>query len=506
MKKLIFILGCLAATVCHATAAGTVTLSSHLRGTVLALAPVRAIIGSRTVNVMDSPYLAACNGMTDDSAAFAAACNAVAAYTVGTVLIPGPMKLVTPYTTPVGYQGHIAIRGTSGSSSILLGANITYPITFDLSAGPNNGALNVAELTDLGFNSNGFTANGAALISYGQIPSSENNAGPTVRSLTIQGGGFTNGVVLNNVWHARVGQLYGYGSPATYDSGAGPGSGSLIAFTGQCVNDTVAVVQCDFWHSTISAVAGATQTFQGIEISQVNAVQSPFAFLFDGLAGEGCGAIQIVNCQVDNGNNTKQSHGYAIWARSVENIDVSNFYAVTSSAENTPFMLQQCGGVVLDEGKCLCGIGPAPVGCSFIDCGGCVVQNVTFTGFVNEVILDAQCTGCAVHDCRTWGRTYLTPIDLGSDDSVGDSRGLSAVWRLAGGKSSETFYLDISNCSLGKRPAGVAVTLSSDLSYQAHFDFDNPNNSPTQAAVVVWLPGSTTHAGDGIRVTAVCSP
>lgn len=463
-----------------------------------ALASANPLPTPPTIDVSAPPFSAICNGKTDDSAAVEMAILAACDLPSATVVIPGPVMTTTGFSTPTGYRGHLTIRGTSGASKIVLGADVNAGITFDLSAGPNGGADNVAEVDELSFDSNGHAAGAAISISYGLIASEESTAGPILAGISILGGGWTSGITLNNSWHSRIAGVYGRGSP---------GTGSLISFSGQSVNETIAVVQADFWRSAISATVSPNNTFQGFEIAQVNAVQCPEAFRFDGSAGIDCGAIQIANCLVDNGNDKTQVGGYFLRAVDVNDIDVANFYVVDSSAIPNPFLLTGCGSVHLVEGKVFCGNGNGPIGVSFSGCNCCEVSNVLFLGFSEDVVLDAATAWSSVHDCKIAGEDHIEAVDLGFDNKVGDSRGFTTVVELAGGKPTETVYFDVSSCSLGKKPDGVQASITSNQFYSVQYDWDDAGNTPKRVALRFFRPdGRPTDPDMPVRATIRCGP
>lgn len=455
-----------------------------------------------TVNVL--AYGAKCDGVTDDTAADQAAINAVCSAGGGTVLVPG-MSAVTGLTSPAAFQGHLAIRGTSQASGFALLSDAPVLIDFELGTGPNSGEGNFAEVDDLRFESNGFQGGAAVKVGYGVIASNSTTTGPIAHNLTIQGGGWANGIALINAWNARVSECFGYGNATTYDSATGAGSGAMIAFIGQCVNETVEGIHCNFWASALSAVAGPGTTFQGFEISNVNAVQTPRAFLFSGDQSIACGAIQMTTILVDNGNLHGQSHGYTVDATDVNDISLSNFNAIDNSADPCCFLFTGCDNPTLSRGEASTNY-PAPIGVSLVGCNGASVTRTLFLGFTNEVVLDDGTANSVVADCQVQGGGAISPLDLGYQNKVGDSRGLTAVWSLAGGKTSETFLLDVSACAFGKKPNGATVQITSMPGYLARYDWDGADNTAKQIDIVVWNTAGLTNGGWGFRVSAVAAP
>lgn len=473
---------------------------------------------SQVFDVTLAPFNAVADGVTDCTAAIQAAVTAACAVTNSVVILPyGKVVVKAPITLAPGYQGRLAVRGVTGmTSEVIAGTNGMGPVfSFDLSSGPNNGALNGAEFEALAFTTAaGVTAAAGISVSYGVIASSEASPGPVITNVSFPqgaGNGYVNGVVLNNSWHSRVTRIYGYGNPSTYDTGAGAGSGAVVAYTGTSVNHSIDIVHSDFWRAAVSFTTLAGGTFQGIEIRGVLAVQSPYAILLDGTGGTGSGgtgAIKVIGGLFDNGNNAAQSVGYAVWAKNVtSDIQISDVYSVTSvNSQLAGFLFTGCSSVSVRGGRCYSGLGSTPVGISFVGGGGHEVEGVNFMGFVNEAIFDANTFNSRMSRCVS-EKGFCTPLDLGINNLIGDARGFTSVIVFAGGQPTESINLDISRASLGAKPSGVGVKVTSDQVYDAQYDWDAVASSARTVSIRYFrYDGGLTIKGNASRVTVTVVP
>lgn len=448
---------------------------------------------SLVFDVTLSPFGAIADGVTDCTAAIQAAVTAACAVSNSVVVLPfGKVLVKAPIILTPGYQGRIAVRGIAGmTSEVIAGTNGMTVFHFDLSSGPNGGAANAAEFEALAFTtSTGVTAAAGVWVGYGIIPSSETNPGPVITNVSFPqgaGAGYVNGVVLNNSWHSRVTRVYGYGNATSYDTGAGAGSGAVVAYTGSSVNHTVSNVHSDFWRAAVSLTTTPGGTFQGFLIDSILAVQAPYGVFLDGTGGTGSGgtgAIQIRGVTVDNGNISTQSAGYAVYAKNVtSDIQVEGVYTTFNiKSFLNGLLFQGCSSVSVRGGRCYSSNANTPVGISFGGGGAHEVDGVDFFQFVNEVVFDAGTYNSRMSKCMS-EKGFCTPLDQGRNNLVGDPRGFSAVIVFAGGSLTETIYVDISKASLGVKPDGVTAQVTSDQFYRAQPDWDDPKNSPRLYAI-----------------------
>lgn len=460
-------------------------------------------------NVFD--YGAVGDGVTDDTAAIQAAITAAASRPFSCLYLPGCFYASRSLVLPLGYAGRIGVKGDSQMSSRLIVGGTGYGFAFDLSSGA---AASAAEFRDLSFTTaNGVTSAGAVRLDWGVIASNESRTGPVIHGITIEGGwggGFVDGIVLNNSWHSRIANVYGYGSSQTYDT-TGAGAGALIRYMGQSVNHTLGGnLHCDFWQSTIAIEVGGPGTvFQGFTFANANITQSPRAFRFDAKGQPYCGGIQLTNVQVDNGNLPGQSRGLFVDSAGANDLDIINFAGLASTQDNCVIRLKDCQHATITEGRIY--KGRADHGSVGVEVAGSTdvkVSDLLFGGYDHEVTLDAGTSSSRVSECTNVGSNHITPIDSGAGNVVGDYRGVTSVVTLVGGHPTETFAVDTTPASLGRMPNGAQAMVTSDQVHSSQVDWDAPTGMMNRSSVAarVWSKNGPTEVGYPVRLSVVVGP
>lgn len=268
----------------------------------------------------------------DDAAIIATFAAALAASRHGTVYFPAGLYLVTQGFT-ITVNGNLSVIGAGRLTAIIYQSSNTATPTFnfDLSTGiPKRNRVLVSEI---GFKTTEHVnASTAIQINSGNtaIPSSENIGGSYIKGVSIDNyaeadttGGWTNGIILRNMWHCHLDDIYGYGSSTSWTAagaspgagGAGPGSGVLLKLL-SCCNSSFHLISGNFWSQGIR-IDGAGNVgeiaAQGLFFNTVNLVQVVEAIHWYEVNSTGIEALNVVNFQFDNGNISVGAYGTAIY-------------------------------------------------------------------------------------------------------------------------------------------------------------------------------------------------
>ena len=253
------------------------------------------------------------------------------------LLPPGVLNFDQDLVLPKGASGPFSIRGMGGAVTRLAPQGGCNGFNFDLSAGTP--ANNLADIADLGF-----VATAAAgfpiKLSYGAagIPSDGTMPGSSIRDVSIFGGGWTSGIVLQECWNMKVRGIYAYGSSASYTKASavgkgdgGPGSGVALTIAGG-VNNRISDLEFHYWSQGIvlnNDGRGAAGDPQGIFIDDVQMVECLEGLHAYGTAGGSLGTLFLTKWMVDNGNIDVANHRCLV----LENV-ISAMIAIGQGLQN----------------------------------------------------------------------------------------------------------------------------------------------------------------------------
>jgi hypothetical protein len=377
----------------------------------------------------------------------------------------------------------------------------------DLSSGS---AAPSVEVQNLGFQTiNGVTGAAAIYINYANHVGGGTCPGSRISNCWINaqltsGGGFVDGFVVNNSYDTIIDNESCDGNHSTYDSGSGGSSGAFIKLIGSTVNNTISNIDAAFWAKAISVVAAGTDLFQGINITNVITVQTPNAIYLNG--ANGSAAVEISNILLDNGNIPAQSVAYCLWVNDVIGVVCDNGIVLSNSASATPAIFI-AGSVASKIANIQVSQSSATAGVALSGCDSCTVENITFgTMSAPEVTLDASCSYCYVTKCNKYGGPYIQPTDAGTGNVVGDTRSFTIVPTLIGGSATETVYLDVRACSLAHKPNGASVRVSSSVTIDCQYNWDDASNSKSQIACRFFRYDGAALPAGAIRISAVVAP
>lgn len=399
------------------------------------------ILSSRqdVFNVKD--YGAKGNGSNDDTAAIQNAINAACAATPSEVYFPaGIYKKSASLVLAANFIGKVSFVGSGIHSSIILDStSSTDGFNFDLTystGGSDPPATNIVEISELGFMCGSGVTGTTAINILGSTPSG-NDAHPGISIHDIQigavnqsSGGYINGIAItgNNggVNHAKINNIYAYGSAATSDTGSGAGSGDAIQLV-NFSNDELGFIIMEFWYKGISLeCAGwsgfANGIFQGATIHDITTVQVDINLNIIGPSarygtGFQSGYVYLSNLSLDSGNSGTLSLSTAIKANYVSDIHVTNGLFTNSGISVRPLDLGHVSDFHLTNVKTLSNTGGVSCvyGVSLTDSD---FTDLKFSGFSTDLSFDSGTARVISYNCRDTGTITVTYSDSGSSDYI----------------------------------------------------------------------------------------
>lgn len=438
--------------------------------------------GPDVFNVKD--YGATGDGSTDDTAAIQAAITAAVAKNRATVLFPGSTSgyLVTSPLTTGTYGGRISIIGTGEYGAVMIAGTSGMDVfSFVLGAGYSG-----AEFRNLSFDTaSGITARSAIKIqpNSGSAPSvvidgihlpsgsgagyvygidAKSCGGSFFNNISGQGGStyddatsttagsfvvgtdyriLSIGDGINDTNFTLIGASHNWVGLVFTATGAGTGTGTAIAqtkagmgalirLTGYCINNRFSNIAPTKFYCGVSIGDGfgtGTGTWQGVEFSGYNSVWTPIGIDLVGNTSPDCGAIQMTNIQVDDGNEASQSVSIAIRGNYVSDIQLTNFFTiVNASGEKTGIKLSNRSDCVLSNMRIEAGSSTNAI--SLNSMKNVLVSNLVQSGFTNAVNMDSGCSYCIVRDVHVTGSMNPTVVNAGSSNLVCIPMTYSDTW------------------------------------------------------------------------------
>ena len=240
----------------------------------------------------------------DNAAGLLAAIAAAAAGPRAVLIPPGVIGHSKDLVLPAGFQGPIVIEGVGDTVTQLQPIGGCNGLNLDLSAGtPMN---NTVDIRDLGFLT-GTIAGFPIKISYGAagLGSVGSVPGSKIRDVVISGGGWAQGIILQECWNLSAARIRAYGVQSNYlTKGA-----ALTLQSG--VNNRFHDLQFNFWGQGIVFNAdgrGASGDCQGIKFSGLQMVECVEGVHAYGTPKGNLGALEFVGWMVDNGNLKLAGH------------------------------------------------------------------------------------------------------------------------------------------------------------------------------------------------------
>lgn len=219
-------------------------------------------------------------------------------------LPPGTIGHSKDLTLPAGFQGPIVVEGAADTVTQLQPLGGCNGFNFDLSAGvPDN---NTAEIRDIGFLAPA-AAGFPIKISYGTkgLGSVGSVPGSKIRDVVISGGGWAQGIILQECWNFSGRCIKAFGVQSNYIT-KGP---ALTLMSG--VNNRFSDLQFNFWGQGVILNAddrGAGGDCQGIKFSQLDMMECVEGVHAYGTPGGNLGTLFFTDWMCDNGNLLVPGH------------------------------------------------------------------------------------------------------------------------------------------------------------------------------------------------------
>ncbi len=357
-------------------------------------------------------YGATGDGTTDDTTAIQAAITAALAYVYSTVSFPGgrPGYRVTADIN-VALAGHsIQFTGTGlNGTRIIADANGVNVFSITSAAG--------SIVSKYGFSGLTFSTSSTAIVPALAI---KQTATGVVTEVFMDGlyihNGYAAGIQMERIRSSNFNNILCEGLVATYDSGSGAGSGNAIEITGNgqgadgSVNVKFSNLQFVNFYKGLK-IGNGTGTWQGFEVGNVNCVNTPYGIHLLGNSIPDCGAIQMSNIEVDNGNfGGSQSVAYGVVADKVSDIQITNKFGIFNAVGVA------CAVKLSNRGECIITNVRAAAG-SATDCiilenmDNVKITDVVQSGFTNSVNLDTSCEWCSGRSISVAGTKNSAILD-----------------------------------------------------------------------------------------------
>lgn len=484
-------------------------------------------------------YGALGDGTADDTAAVSAAISAAmttvtdgaGAATRAVVYFPrGNYRLASAITVTAPVDStrfDLQFRGDGmGVSNITQSSAGANGFVIDLAgATPDVSMSRTVEFTDLTLRA-GAICGRAIRINNGSSTSYHKSPGSRLVRVAIESPTtslyWANGVQFNQSWNAVVDGCFIAGNP-TSDAGL---SGYGVDLTGLCINFTLTNTQLNFWDtgfaSINNSVSTSDQNTEGIVLDKVFMVpvrtgvhvkgnpNADFASL--GLDWDGryvTGRVAFVSLS----NSHIDARGLGGTAPlKLENVNAfmitSNMFIASSGSANIAYLNEAYEGTF--TGNTL--FGPCSVGVEVVGKS----TNSTFTG--NQFRQGGNASGPTAFQFGTATQFNIatnntrenqyplvntdnsTAAGGESNNQVGQTVNISAAVTTMGGTSYESFFVDISRASLGRKAPAIPVSLNVVATNIAVlYDWNGLANSKTTAVIRVYtldgtnLPGGTTY-------------
>lgn len=339
-----------------------------------------------------------------------------------------------------------------------------------------------------------------------------------------------NGVRFNQTWNAVVDGCFIAGNPTTDASLAGYG----VELAGLCINFSLSNSQLNFWDtgfaSINNSVSTSDQNTEGIVLDKVFMVpvktgvhvkgnpNADFASL--GLDWDGryiTGRVAFVSLS----NSHIDARGAAGTAPlKLENVNAfmvtSNMFIASNGAANIAYLNEAYEGTF--TGNTL--FGPCSVGVEVVGKS----TNSTFTG--NQFRQGGNASGptafqfgtatqfnVATNNTRENQYALIntdnsTAAGGESNNQVGQTVNVSAAVTTMGGTPYESFFVDITRASLGRKAPAVTVSLNVVATNIAVlYDWNGLANSKTTAVIRVYtLDGTNLPSGTTYRLGLTVNP
>jgi hypothetical protein len=472
--------------------------------------------GPDVFNVTD--WGATGNGSTDDTTPIQNAINAIVTRGRGCLYFPSP-------TANYKISSELVFAPTSACDISVKGDGINICSIRQVTAGARgfratltSGGYNPTysiEIMDISFYADeptGAACGEAVLIDYGTTSSSfHSECQTTISSVGVyrQGAGYwANGVILQSAWNTKIEGLYAAGNSYT---------GKGLQFLYKCVNNIITDTALNAWGTGFYCQnTGAGLGSEGFQLSGITMVPTNIGFDFDNSsASVAVGWICINNSHVD----ARGSGSICLRATMVETLQVVNSLFISggdgSGASSRAIQLLNCVESTINGNEFYLPAGD--YGVEFgsyggVGCLGCTLVANAFRGANTNVYLDSNSRYNTVSkNVRTDGTTSpsyaraITCVDDGQHNLTGDSFGLTGVFSLSGGSSSESFNVDITDGAFGSKLNGVTAQITSAFEYDAVYNWDDAGNSKTNAVITVFKRDGSSTSGGAVRYSAVAN-
>lgn len=484
-------------------------------------------------------YGAVGNGVADDTAAVNAAISAATVAvsdgagfsTRGVVYFPRGNYRVTStiaVAAPLDTTAfNLQFRGDGIGVSVITQATATQGgfVVSLVGSTPATSVSRTVDFSDLTLRA-GALCGRAILIDNGTSTSYHKSPGSKLTRVSIESPStslyWANGVQFNQTWNAVVDGCFIAGNPTTDASLTGRG----IDLTGLCINFSLSNTQLNFWDigfaSINNNVTTTDQNTEGIVLDKVFMVpvktgvhvkgnpNADFASL--GLDWDGryvTGRVAFVSLS----NSHIDARGAAGTAPlKLENVNAfmvtSNMFIASDGSANIAYLNEAYEGTF--TGNTL--FGPCSVGVEVVGKS----TNSTFTGnqfrqggnasaptafqFGTATQFNVATNNTRENQYPLVNTDNSTAAGGESNNQVGQTVNISAAVTTMGGTSYESFFVDISKASLGRKAPAITVSLNIVATNIAVlYDWSGLANSKTTASIRVYtldgtnLPGGTTY-------------
>lgn len=484
-------------------------------------------------------YGAVGNGVADDTAAVNAALSAATVgisdgagfSTRGVVYFPRGNYRVTStiaVAAPLDTTAfNLQFRGDGIGVSVITQATATQGgfVVSLIGSTPATSVSRTVDFSDLTLRA-GALCGRAILIDNGTSTSYHKSPGSKLTRVSIESPStslyWANGVQFNQTWNAVVDGCFIAGNPTTDASLTGRG----IDLTGLCVNFSLSNTQLNFWDigfaSINNSVSTSDQNTEGIVFDKMFMVpvktgvhvkgnpNADFAGLgldWDGRYVTGrVGLVFLSNSHID----ARGAAGTA--SLKLENVNAflvtSNMLIASDGAANIAYLNGAYEGTF--TGNSL--FGPCSVGVEVVGKS----TNSTFTGnqfrqggnasfptafqFGTDTQFNIATNNTRENQYPLINTDSSTAVGGESNNQVGQTVNISASVTTMGGTSNETFSVDITRASLGRKAPAIPVSLNVvATNIGVLYDWNGIANSKTTARIRVYtldgtnLPGGTTY-------------